>query len=544
MTTPFPAGTGGKSGIVLEQVGRYESGQFAEDAAEIVATSADSDYLFVVNAEVPGVDVLDATDPADPERVDRISVAEAWPDVAEVTNVALKDEVPVGDRETTVLAVSAVAEAADANGRVLFYDAADRSNVGSAEVGATPDAVKFTPDGSRVLTADSGEPSDDYEIDPPGTVSVVDVREGADAASVEQADFAEYDGREDELRDRGVHVFGPNPTASTNLEPEYLTVADDGETAYVVLQLNNALAEVDVESATVEGIRALGYKNHDETGNELDASDVDRLCIRNWPVYGMYQPDAIVAFESDGETYLATANEGGMRDSEGYSEVTTVADLDLDPEAFDCGAIPGVESVGDLQKSEHLGNLLTTEARGDVDGDGRHEEIYAFGGRSFAIWRPDGTLVYDSGADFELLEAIHHPEYFNADGLENVPFAQSTVKGPEPEGIAVGDVGDRTYVFVGLERIASVVVYDVTDPADPAFVQYVNNRNFDVDPQAVENGPADPRDVGDLGPEGVTFVPASASPVDAPLVAVGNELSGTTTLYRVHALREAEGSGE
>ena len=541
MTAPYPAGTGERGGVVLEQVGRYESGQFDEDAAEIIAFSEDSDHLFVVNADVPGVDVLDAADPADPERVGRISVAEAWPDVGEVTNVALKDDVALADETTTVLAVSAVAEEPGENGRILFYDAADRSHAETVEVGATPDAVKFTPDGTRVLTADSGEPSGDYEVDPPGTVSVVDVSDGVGAATVAQADFADYDGREDELRERGVRIFGPTPTASRNLEPEYLTVSADSETAYVVLQLNNALAEVDVASATVEEVRALGYKDHDATGNELDASDVDRLCIRNWPIYGMYQPDAITAFEADGDTYLATANEGGTRDSEGYSEVARVADLDLAPDAFDFDAIPGVGSVADLQRPEHLGNLLTTTARGDVDGDGRHEELYAFGGRSFAIWRPDGSLVYDSGADFELLEAIHHPEYFNTDGLENAPFAQSTAKGPEPEGIAVGEVGGRTYAFVGLERIASVVVYDVTDPSDPAFVQYVNNRNFDVDPQAVEDGPADPGDVGDLGPEGVTFVPATASPVDAPLVAVGNELSGTTTLYRVHALQETEG---
>ncbi|MFC4549706.1 MULTISPECIES: choice-of-anchor I family protein [Halorussus] len=539
MTTSYPAGTGDRGGVVLERVGRYESGKFDADAAEIVATSADSDHLFVVDAEACAVDVLDVTTPADPERAAQISVAEAWPDAGEVTNVALKDDVPLGDGTTTVLAVSVVAETPQEHGRVVFYDAPKRAHAATVEVGATPDAVKFTPDGSRVLTADSGEPSDDYETDPPGTVSVVDVRDGVGDATVEQADFRAYDGREDELRERGVRIFGPNAAASTNFEPEYLTVSADSTTAYVVLQLNNALAEVDVESATVTEVRALGYKDHDATGNELDASDVDRLNVRNWPVYGMYQPDAVAAYERDGQTYLLTANEGGARDAEGFSEVTTVADLDLDPDAFDFDSMPGVSDVADLQRPEHLGNLHTTTERGDVDGDGRHEEIYAFGGRSFAIWRPNGTLVYDSGADFELLEAMHHPEYFNADGTTNAPFAQSTAKGPEPEGIAVGDVGGRTYAFVGLERIASLVVYDVTDPTEPAFVQYINNRDFDVDPERdIEEGPADPSDAGDLGPEGVTFVPAEASPVDAPLVAVGNEISGTTTLYRVHALQE------
>lgn len=196
--------------------------------------------------------------------------------------------------------------------------------------------------------------------------------------------------------------------------------------------------------------------------------------------------------------------------------------------------MPGVDDVAELQRAENLGNLLTTTERGDVDGDGRHEELYAFGGRSFSIWTTDGDLVYDSGADFELLVAMHHPEHFNTDGLRNEPFARSTVKGPEPEGVAVGRVEDRAYAFVGLERMGSVVVYDVTAPEAPSFVQYLNNRNFDVDPTAdVAEGAADPADAGDLGPEGVTFIPRPESPVEYPLVAVGNELSGTTTVYAV-----------
>lgn len=534
MTEPHPAGIGAHGGISLERIGRFESGQFAEDAAEIIAHSERVDALFVVNADVGGVDVLDVSDPSDPERLDRLVLGDVWDGTGEVTNVALRDDVPVGGDRTSVLAVAAVAEEPGDSGRVVFYDAVERTHVANVEVGVAPDKVGFTPDGTRVLTADSGEPSDDYSVDPPGTVSVIDVRDGVEGASVARADFTGYDGREDELRERGVRIFGPNPKASTDLEPEYFTVSEDSETAYVVLQVNNALAVVDIESASVEEIHPFGYKDHHATGNELDASDVDRLCIRNWPVYGMYQPDAIDRYEAAGETYLVTANEGAMRDTEGFSEVTTVSELDLDADAFDLGDVSSVESVEELQEAEHLGNLLTTTEYGDVDDDGLHEELYAFGGRSFAIWTAEGELVYDSGADFELLVAMHHPEHFNADGLQNAPFAQSTAKGPEPEGITVGEVDGRTYAFVGLERIGSVVVYDVTNPRDPSFVQYLNNRDFDVDPISdVEEGNADAGDAGDLGPEGVTFVSRAESPVDTPLVAVGNELSGTTTMYRV-----------
>ncbi|HET7323836.1 MAG TPA: choice-of-anchor I family protein, partial [Halococcus sp.] len=526
------------STIHLERIGRYESGQFDEDAAEIIAYSKQTGDLYVVNAEAGGVDVLDVTTPDNPERIGQFVLAETWADAGEVTNIALREDVQIGgDKTTSVLAVATVAANPQANGRVVFYDAEERSPLTTVEVGAVPDMVTFTPDGRTVLTADSGEPSADYETDPSGTVSLIDISDGIQNATAEHVDFTSYDGHEDELREQGIRIFGPDASASTDLEPEYLTVAADSTTAYVALQINNALAVVDIESATVTDIHSFGYKDHDATGNELDASDVDRLTIRNWPIYGMYQPDAITSYEVDGETYLVTANEGGMRDYEGFSEVTTVSDLDISPEAFDFSDVTGIESVEELQRPENLGNLLTTTHLGDVDGDGCHEEIYSFGGRSFAIWKSDGTLVYDSGADFELITAMHHPEYFNTDGLENTPFSQSTVKGPEPEGIDVGCIGSRTYAFVGLERIGSLVVYDITDPTSPSFVQYINNRNFEVDPLSdIEDGDTDVSDAGDLGPEGVKFISGTESPVDGPVVAVGNELSGTTALYRVHAL--------
>ena len=535
MTQPHPAGDGVHGGISLEQIGRFQSGQFDEDAAEIIAYSPTAERLYVVNAELGGIEVLDLADPSNPDRTDRLDPGAVWDDAGEVTNVTLR-EGDSGDGETTaVLAAAVMAETPQDPGRIVFFDAIEGAAIAGVEVGAGPDKVAFTPDGTRVLSADSGEPSDDYERDPPGTVSIVDVRDGFEDPNVAQADFTAYDGREAELRERGVHLHGPAEAASDAIEPEYLTVTADSKTAYVVLQINNAIAVVDIESAAVEDIHPLGYKDHAATGNELDASDVDRLCIRNWPVEGMYQPDAIECYEVDGQTYLVTANEGANRDTDGFDEVTKVRDLTLDPAAFDLSDVSGVDSVADLQEPHNLGNLDTTTAFGDVDDDGRHESLYAFGGRSFAIWRPDGTLVYDSGADFELLVAMHHPEHFNADGTENEPFARSTAKGPEPEGIAVGRVDGRDYAFVGLERIGSLVVYDVTDPEGPAFVQYINNRNFDVDPEAdVEDGPADLEDVGDLGPEGVTFIPGQKSPVEDPLVAVANELSGTTTLYRVH----------
>jgi hypothetical protein len=95
---------------------------------------------------------------------------------------------------------------------------------------------------------------------------------------------------------------------------------------------------------------------------------------------------------------------------------------------------------------------------------------------------------------------------------------RSDNKGPEPEGVVLGRLGTRTFAFVGLERVGGVIVYDVSDPGSPFFVTYANTR------QGLS---------GDLGPEGLTFVPAVESPNKSPLLIVGNEVSGTTAVFRI-----------
>jgi hypothetical protein len=94
--------------------------------------------------------------------------------------------------------------------------------------------------------------------------------------------------------------------------------------------------------------------------------------------------------------------------------------------------------------------------------------------------------------------------------------------------LALGVIGDTTYAFIALERIGGIMVYDLTDPTAPAFVTYVNNRDFAGDAEA---GTA-----GDLGPEGLVFIPAADSPNGNNLLVVANEVSGTTTIYQINSV--------
>ncbi|RYD79677.1 MAG: hypothetical protein EOP84_12740 [Verrucomicrobiaceae bacterium] len=115
---------------------------------------------------------------------------------------------------------------------------------------------------------------------------------------------------------------------------------------------------------------------------------------------------------------------------------------------------------------------------------------------------------------------------FNASNTNNEFDNRSDDKGPEPEGVVAGKAFGRTYAFIGLERVGGVMVYDVTEPTAPEFVQYANFRDYT---QATGTAGA-----GDLGPDGLLFIASEHSPNGKPLLVISNEVSGTTTIYEIN----------
>lgn len=496
---------------LLNPVGTYRSGLFDASAAEIVVYDAATRRLFVVNANTPSVEVLDASDPSRPTKLFDIDPSAYG---AGANSVAVANG---------IVAVAIENAIKTEPGQVVFFDT-DGNFLNAVTVGALPDMLTFTPDGTRVLVANEGEPNDDYSVDPEGSVSIIDLSGGVanlTQANVTTAGFAAFNSQREQLIADGVRIFGPNASVAQDLEPEYIAVNSAGTTAYVALQENNAIGVLNLVSGTFIDILPLGYKSH--ALSALDASDRDgRINIATYPnLFGMYQPDAIALYEVAGQTYIVTANEGDARDYDTFSEEARVRDLALDPIAF--------PNAAELQADEVLGRLTVTTTRGDANGDGLYEELYAFGGRSFSIWDTQGNLIFDSGADFETIIAQRFPEFFNADNTENSFDNRSDNKGPEPEGVTIGEINGRTYAFIGLERFGGVMTYDITDPANPFFVDLTNNRNFAGSPEA---GTA-----GDLGAEGLTFISAADSPTGQPLLAVANEVSGSTTLFEIDPTR-------
>jgi YVTN family beta-propeller protein len=483
-------------GIVLTRIGEIRTGIFDDSAAEIPAFDPASSRLFVVNGSTGTIDVFDLSDPEAPVPLPGITL----PTGLSPNSVAVKGG---------LVAVAAEADPVTDPGQVLFYDTAG-TLLSAVTVGALPDMVTFSPDGTKVLVANEGEP--DGGIDPDGSVAIIDISGGAASASVQFAIFDAFDGQEATLRAEGVRIF-PGQSPSSDFEPEYIAFSDDGATAYVTLQEANSVAVVDVATATVTDILPLGAKDHSLPGNGIDASDRDSaINIANWPVFGLYMPDAIGTYQVGGVTYFVTANEGDARDEE-----ARVKDLTLDPTAFPNAAA--------LKTDAQLGRLTVSNIDGDGDGDGDYDQLFAYGSRSFSIWDANGNLVFDSGDDFEQVTASLFPSFFNSDNTANNLDNRSDNKGPEPEGVAIGSFDGKTYAFVGLERIGGVMTYDITDPNAVTFVDYINPRDFTGNPGLDT--------AGDLGPEGLVFVAPEDSPTGLPLLIVANEVSGSTAIFQV-----------
>ncbi|HYF04135.1 MAG TPA: choice-of-anchor I family protein [Patescibacteria group bacterium] len=923
----------------MQLVGRYSTGLYNVGAAEIVAHDPQAQRLFMVSAIAAQVQILDIKNPANPVLIGNINLTSYG---AGVNSVAVKNG---------VVAVAVESAVRETNGKVVFFTT-NGQFLKEVTVGALPDMVVFTPDGRYVLTANEGEPNAAYTVDPEGTVSVINISNGVANATVQNAGFSRWNSAKDSLMAVGIRIFGPNATVAQDIEPEYITIFEDSKTAYVTLQENNAVAKVDIATATVLEIQPLGLKDHsiglprvqnfeftdrpvigtttggqqiklggfsglffegiapngnlkfithgdrgpngepttingitsarpfalpnyqarltrfelnkstgamnvtqtiflkradgttpisglpnlqaganntaytdeipvdlfgnrlqndpmgadlegiaidaagnfwlcdeyrpaiykfnssgtllkrfvpagtaasvgqplgtfgDEklpavyarrranrgfeaiamqgnkvyafiqspidnpdngtdatsktsgnlrilefdmttetvvgeylypifdwknevdkigdavsigngkfmvierdskvgsdarkymfemnllgatnlltsppvlngnetienltlsqlyakgvrpvfkrkvlnvpslgyTGNDkieglaqidsvtyavindndfglnaapiagngsislaaeggpiilglikfdipngLDASDRDstssigKINIRNWPAFGMYMPDAITSFTTGGKTYYVTANEGDAREYSAFAEEARIGanSIILDPIAF--------PNAASLKNNANLGRLNTTFAGGDIDGDGDKDMLLAFGGRSFSIRDENGNLVFDSGSDFETRTAQLFPQFFNVSNSNNNFDSRSSAKGPEPEGVAIGKIGISTFAFIGLERVGGVMMYDVTNPLQPRFVDYINSRDFTKATSiTVNNATVSNPAAGDLGPEGLIFISEKESPTGRAMIIVANEISGTVSFYEFQSPR-------
>jgi hypothetical protein len=285
----------------------------------------------------------------------------------------------------------------------------------------------------------------------------------------------------------------------------------------------------------------------------------------------MFMPDTIASYEFAGTTYLVTANEGDAREylTDAADEADCEAQGGFDFDDGDCFHFLDEIRAGDIldtgatielsnlsRFAPDLDTLLANENLGRIKivadqgvsgcstdslattgqpGPGCvYEALYSYGARSFSIWNGStGELVFDSASDFELITAQRLGEGFNASNDDNEGDDRSDDKGPEPEAVAIASIDGNTYAFIGLERVGGLMVYNVSNPEAAEFIQYINPRDFSVDLESLVDA-GDFSAAGDLGPESIKFVSAADSPSGEPLLIVGNEVSGTTSVFAVN----------
>jgi DNA-binding beta-propeller fold protein YncE len=424
----------------------------ADSTAEIPAFDALSKTIWV--AGVTGVDVLNAINGTLVQHIDTSAYGN-------INSVAIRNGIASFAIESKIRTDPGV---------VKFYDTTTRalaSGINSVSVGALPDMLTFTPDGSKLLVANEATPTTYGGYDPVGSVSIIDMASRTVSAT---AGFAGVPQTGSAIRNPGM-----------DFEPEYIAVNAAGTRAFVTLQEHNAIGVLDLGSQQFTSVIGLGTKDFSLPGNSIDPSHKDgKIQLRAAQVKGFYQPDGIAAYEANGQTYLVRANEGDTREDDG------------DKARLKDTSLTGPADLAQL-------NISTT--------DSRTGDLYTFGARSFSISDADGKLIFDSGNTLDA-EAI-------ARGIYN--DGRSDDKGVEPEGVELIEMGGRTYAFIGLERTTkgAIAVYDITDPANSSFIDMIVTD-------------------GDVAPEGLEGFTLNGQ----HFLAIANEVSNTTSLYRLSSVPE------
>lgn len=513
----------GQDQLNITHKGRYTSGaDFGNGGTEIVKYNPKNGYAYSVNGDKEALDIIDVKHPGKDGAINlvkRIYLQDNGIEVGDLTSVTVH---PSGD----YVAVSAPAVDKTKPGHVVFYGS-NGDYINNVTVGSLPDMVTFSKDGKYLLVANEGEPSDDYTVNPPGSVSVIDVTGGPANVTANNVRTAMFTKEHQE----GIRALGPNAEdAYLNIEPEYIAVDSQNKYAYVTLQEVSAIAKVDIAKGQIVQVKGLPYKDHSLAQNAMDVSDEDgKSELRRVPVLGLLQPDGIDTYDYNGETYLLIANEGDSQDYEGYSEEKRVKklkdDIQLDARYYQGYTQAELDDMVEngLFDDEQLGRLKVTTSHAFKDADGKYNALVSYGGRSFSILRAsDLEMIYDSGSDIEQRVLDLLPERFNAnyEAADDIKVDdRSDDKGPEAENVVVGKVGSHSYAFVGLERVGGIMIYDITNPNEPYFVKYL----YDPDNK-------------DISPEGITFESAEESPNGKPMLITSFELSGTTSAWELDDL--------
>ncbi len=512
------------SDFSMEYVNSYDTGIRNVAAVETLAFSPTNSMLYSINGVKRNLDLLYMTNKGlilltsvDIGNMFQFSDFE----YGDISSVAV-------DTQGRFIVVSVQNKDYTAPGKALFLDLHGRY-LASADVGIQPDMIIVSAKGDKVMVACEGEPRAGYlyGTDPLGSVSIISVPKRIREISNRNVIDITF---ENVLVDDLV-VIREGSTPAEDLEPEFITISEITDYAYVGLQENNAIARINLNTNTVDWVKGLGFKDFSLSG--MDPSAKDGVNIRKVPVLGVYMPDSIQLISLGGKEYLVTANEGDSRNWGEYTNEVPVADISSKVqlnanlyEGFTQDELDQMVAKGLLTDTNQLAGLKVHNRLG-LNSSGQYEALYSFGARSLSIFDAETLeLIYDSGSLIEDMVAQKYTPFFNTTDNFIAPDIQSISRGPEPETVVVGIINDRSYAFLGLEKTGGIIAFDIEDPVNTHYVNEINSRDFSGDIK------------GDSGIEGMVFVSADDNPFGSePLIFTGNEVSGTASMFRIRPLR-------
>jgi hypothetical protein len=519
-----------EANVKVTEISAIASGD-GEGSHEIVTYHAGSKRIFATNGVKNAIDIFDISDVANPKKVSSVSLA---PYGNDVTSVAAGRDVVVAAVLVTET-FSATGVPTTPNGKIVVFDTNGKVLSSTDILGVLPDSVTFAPNGTTALVAIEAQPvcakdnpatpekeETDYTkaSDPVGGVSVVDLSNPA-VPVVKFAGFDQFTVAE--MRAKGIAVSSVVNNVSKDFEPEFVTAVDN-KTAYVTIQEANAIGKLNIETATFENVTRAFESKIATVARDTSDKDSGAGPRTYQNVVGASQPDAIAGFKIGSGNYFITANEGDAREYTCLNDDLRAASLKVDTRRF--------PNWSTLSGSAELGRAKVNPTMGDKDGDGDIDTIHLRGSYSMTMYR-NGMPIWDSG---ELLDQIQIKAFgvANINGSHSYSKDKSTMnyvgqdrsddKGAEPEGVALGMVGDRRIAILGLERMTALAIFDITQPRMPVFQEWLQMLPTTATPA---------KDVKHWSPEGIVFVPADKSPSGKALVITSYELSGSISIHQI-----------
>ena len=516
--------------VKITEISSITSGD-GEGSAEIATYHAGSKRIFATNGIKNTIDIFDISDVANPKKVGSVALS---PYGNDVTSVAAGKDVVVAVVNVSDK-FSATGVPTTTNGKIVVFDTAGKVLSSPDVLGVLPDSVSFAPNGTTALVAIEAQPvcakddpataakeDADYTkaSDPVGGVTVVDLSDPA-APVLKFAGFDQFTVAE--MRAKGIAVSSVANNVSKDFEPEFASAIDNNY-AYVTIQEANAIGKLNIQTATFESITRAFESKVSQVARDTSDRDSGAGPRTYANVVGASQPDAIAGFKMGSGNYFITANEGDAREYTCLNDDLRASALKVDPRRF--------ADWKTLSGSAALGRAKVNPNNGDRDGDGDIDTIHLRGSNSMTMYR-NGLAIWDSA---DLLDQIQTAAFgvANINGSHSLSSDKATMnyvgqdrsddKGSEPEGVAVGMVGDRRIAVLGLERMSALAVFDITQPRIPVFIEWLQMLPAKATPA---------KDVKYWSPEGIVFVSADKSPSGKAIIITSYELSGSLSIHQI-----------